>query len=329
MGRKKIVSDEEIIKLFNIGLEYKEIAESLNISIWTVVKRLKNLNLKRNVKRYQDVSVFNKYTPESCYWAGFLAADGTAGKYSIQCELCLSDKPHLKKLKLFLNSNANIKERELVSFDKKIKSCYIIFYSIELANILKKNFNIVSNKSMILQPPKLPNNMIRHFIRGYFDGDGSIGWHKYNNTPRIFCCSGSEKMINWIYQNIKTNLKVGDPKISRRKKNLYAFSFMGKQSLNICKWLYKDSTIHLDRKYRRFLKYSSLVNYQNKEKLHIKQQKEKEYKFLELLYLFGMSIKDISIITNKTYGYVRYHINKRSIKLNKANGLYGQKNHRT
>ena len=32
----------------------------------------------------------------------------------------------------------------------------------------------VKQKSLILQPPKnIPDDLIRHFIRGFFDGDGS------------------------------------------------------------------------------------------------------------------------------------------------------------
>jgi intein/homing endonuclease len=36
---------------------------------------------------------------------------------------------------------------------------------------------MVPNKSLVLKFPDIPKEMYRHFIRGYFDGDGSLCLH--------------------------------------------------------------------------------------------------------------------------------------------------------
>ena len=45
------------------------------------------------------------------------------------------------------------------------------------------NLGIVSNKSLTLQFPKnIPNSLIKHYLRGYFDGDGSISTNGTNRN---------------------------------------------------------------------------------------------------------------------------------------------------
>ena len=57
------------------------------------------------------------------------------------------------------------------------------------------NLGCIPNKSLILLPPKLKDEFISHFIRGYFDGDGSIG--KYKNRYKITFL-GTNDLLLWI-----------------------------------------------------------------------------------------------------------------------------------
>ena len=64
--------------------------------------------------------------------------------------------------------------------------------SIEFVNDLIK-LGAIPNKSLILKFPtdeQVPSYLLNHFIRGYFDGDGSISY--------------SEKRNRWIFQIIGT-----------------------------------------------------------------------------------------------------------------------------
>lgn len=168
MGRRKIVSDEVVLKVVGQYPTLKAAAAALGISYWTVLDRLKRRGISTRTKRYLDPDKFASYTRGSCYWAGFLAADGTVHKsmYQVAVELARKDKGHLEKLRDFLNSNADIGQRER----KDMQYVSITFNSKQLAEILRDTFNIVPRKSLILMPPEnMPQKFISHFIRGYFD----------------------------------------------------------------------------------------------------------------------------------------------------------------
>lgn len=265
-GRKGFdLNYKQISEEFLDGQTLLSLADKYNVSQWTLLDRFKKLGIRKTTKRFLNEHSFCGFNQESCYWAGFLAADGwICNNYQLCIELSIIDKNHLEKLKLFLQSNAEIMERERACFNKLHNFCSVRFSSVKLVSDLKENFNIISNKSLILVPPdKMPQNLIRHFIRGYIDGDGSIGWHKYNNKPRLSVCSGSKLLLEWIQNSIKNNVKTGSPKISQRKNtNTYMLEYMGKQVSSILEWIYYDSITYLDRKYNLYGEYKSYVSSQ-------------------------------------------------------------------
>jgi len=256
VGRKKIdLNYEEIGQEYLLGNDLISLGKKYKVSQWTLLDRFKELGVRKTTKRTLNKKAFSIFTSQSCYWAGFIAADGWVNKvYRLGVELSFKDKDHLIKLGLFLQSNAEIKSRSRKNFGKIQDYCYVCFNSSELVKDLETNFNIITNKSLIYQFPELPTDMIRHFIRGYIDGDGSIGWHKHNNKPRLNICSGSKKLLEWIFKQFQTNMEnIGNPSIIKRKNsNLYTIEFMGLQVITILDWIYKDTDIYLDRKYLKF-----------------------------------------------------------------------------
>ena len=61
-------------------------------------------------------------------------------------------------------------------------------------------FNIIPRKSLVAKPPEtLSTDQIRHFIRGYFDGDGSVilGNGSRNKYITISFC-GSKDMMEYV-----------------------------------------------------------------------------------------------------------------------------------
>jgi hypothetical protein len=236
------------------GSGLKSLASKYNVSQWTLLARFKKIGIRKTTKRYLDEDTFSKYTKESCYWAGFLAADGWVSQRRLGCELSAKDENHLYKLRTFLKSNAEITRRTRESYGKSFNYCSIHISSVKLVKDLDINFNIVPNKSLVYcHPDNLPGEFIRDFIRGYIDGDGSIGWHKYNKVFRLSVCSGSLELITWIKDNILNNITFrANPTITKREgANLYVVGFLGKYVNEITDWLYSGScnNIRLDRKF--------------------------------------------------------------------------------
>jgi DNA-binding transcriptional regulator WhiA len=102
----------------------------------------------------------------------------------------------------------------------------------------------------------------RHFIRGYFDGDGSIGsckrkdracldyWFSITST-NTFCEAISAIMISGI--GFPGLLKRTHPK---SKTNTITTTLYLRGSKKICRfldWLYADATIFLPRKHQKYV----------------------------------------------------------------------------
>lgn len=260
------MNEEKIKELYLNGMEIKNIAKLFNSNCRKIRRVLKKLDVKivRKVKNL-DHNFFESFTPESCYWAGFVAADGCVSDKRLFITLWKNDIHHIELFRENTKSNAKIAESVNIQKSGKItESCGIALYSSKIVKDLFVNFNVVRNKSKIIEPPlKIPENLIKHYIRGYFDGDGSISWHKHNDTPRIEFATGSKKLIEWIKITLENNIKIGRPKILIDKRwGIFKLDYMGKQILKIMEWLYEGSNekIRLKRKYDRYVDYRQKVN---------------------------------------------------------------------
>lgn len=111
-------------------------------------------------------------------------------------------------------------------------------------------------KSLTLQFPDvnmfLNKKLIRHFIRGYFDGDGCISFADKTHTRPCISVLGTEDMCNKIMQYTLNNNAKLQPN-SRSNPAIKVYSAVGFLSLAFMYILYYNSNIYLDRKYQRFL----------------------------------------------------------------------------
>ena len=114
-------------------------------------------------------------TEEKAYWLGFIMADGCvykgsdASSYRLQINLKGSDKEHLDKLQKSINSSYKIQEKKVKNSDV----CLLKVNSTKMCQDLMA-LNVTPRKSMLCQMPSLEEHLEKHFIRGYFDGDGCL-----------------------------------------------------------------------------------------------------------------------------------------------------------
>jgi hypothetical protein len=124
----------------------------------------------------------------------------------------------------------------------------VVYYSL-------KDKGVVPNKSKISKLNVfefVPNKLINHFIRGWFDGDGSIIIHKKNLTSSINM-AGTYGNLNEIQKIFLENVKCLNPTKIYKDKSIFSLKWGGNnQVINIRKWLYKDANIFMDRKKRKF-----------------------------------------------------------------------------
>lgn len=219
----------------------------------SIYKRAQKLNLKGNpslaARRYEvDRTFFSSESLLSCYWAGFIAADGNIGKgNSVRITLARKDRNHLEVFKNDVGYSGPIKDRVSRPTNKrptrpvKPYSCVVIWGVAEWVDVLYRRYNITPRKSLTLQPPtslRLWDALA--FITGYIDGDGSIHWSP-NHGGKIFRLKivGTRRVLRWIYNTFKNLI----PRQQWRKvkigltNNYPSLTFGGQRAIRICQIL--------------------------------------------------------------------------------------------
>lgn len=265
-------TDENLVisKIKN-GLDAKQIVQETNLKLSKVyyIAKKYNLHFVRKHKYYIDESIFNTIdSEEKAYWLGFLYADGYISKDKSLITLALSskDREHLIKFANFLKTNSPIKDYKVKGNKGTLaKESYNASAINIYSNIIKNDLitlGCVNKKSLILTFPKeklIPKEFIRHFIRGYFDGDGSVfishehHWRHQTLTDVIhWRFIGTLNMLENIKKQI--NIPIGViSKVKKASENTYELAYKRtKWAQTFYNYLYKDSTIYLDRKRQIF-----------------------------------------------------------------------------
>jgi len=205
------------------------------------------IGLNRSIrKRYYDTdeNFFKKWTNESSYALGWMFSDGNVAKdrRTFGFHLHKKDIKILKILKELMNSKHKIflygNAAEFRIHSKKMCGDLI-----SLGCMPNKTFKIKF-------PKKLPKKYLNHFIRGYFDGDGSISFN-YPNAIKIKIV-GNKQFIEGFRKKVVEMIKTNMPKMKKMGK-IWQIEFYGDNARKFCSWIYKDcDNLFLERKYKRF-----------------------------------------------------------------------------
>ena len=260
---------EEIIQLYNKGFSLSTIAKLKNTSRNTISEHLKKCGIKVINKHNQakfDEHIFDTIdTEEKAYWLGFIYADGYIAntknkkkkKYIFELSLSEKDVNHLYKFNTFMKYEGdNVKIGNVKCGKNIFKRCRWSVGNKHLWNMLN-NLGCVPNKSLLLKFPNISifrnKSLIRHFIRGYFDGDGCFSRHvcKKIISPYISIL-GTEQFLKGIVSNLPMKFKYvlrNNSKDQNITKSLHTYKLYLEQFIN---YMYKDATIYLDRKYKLY-----------------------------------------------------------------------------
>lgn len=264
---------EEIVNKFvKDKISIKNLANTYHVSESCIARIIKKNNViltgEKPRKYTFNQSFFEKInTEEKAYFLGFLYADGynRHNGAAIVIQIQEGDRhildEFIKKIQftgnlLFLEKR-NEKHQNMVRLELNSR---------KMSDDLN-SLGCVQRKSLILQFPnnkQVPNNLIRHFIRGYFDGDGSISINRGGNNQyrRLAISITSSKFFCDSLNNIIVNKFKVKPKYDNYVNPSTKTLVIGgtRQAIHILNWLYKDSNIKLNRKYNKFIDFLSLCN---------------------------------------------------------------------
>ena len=215
-------------------------------------KKIEMNNYDHNLK------IDNNYS----YMIGLFQTDGSMyetlrnrGKFSLS--LSVKDEDIIYKLKKLIPYNSNISKRFKKTHFKRGDKIYEYnneIISFTVSNKYFRNFLITCNipygkKSKFINPPiNLENFSKIDYIRGLFDGDGSLGFTK-QGFPYIGFVTESEKIKDYLlifFSEITSNVQKN---VSRNKRdNIYNILIYKEDAVKFCKMIYYNNCLSINRK---------------------------------------------------------------------------------
>ena len=257
----------ELFKLFETG-EYtgKQLSELFPISSVAINNLLRRNGYKSKPqselqRKYPIVEDFfdKTDTEEKAYILGLLYADGCnqTERNSVIISLKEDDKEVLEKITLLIQPTKplryidNSKQRKIKGFENSKNS-----YEIRIANkhisqrLVELGCGKTKTHNLIFPTEEqVPNHLIRHFVRGYFDGDGSVSNGKTPKVDIIGTMCFLESLQDILFVQLSLNRTLLNQRQKERDNSIRSLQIGGnKQCIKFRDWLYEDATIFLKRK---------------------------------------------------------------------------------
>lgn len=262
---KEFLEQVYIRDLMNI----EQVARKVGTSPHTVSTYIHRHGIPLHAKRitlYPPVKISGFLQPDDwhAYWIGFIAADGTISDTQglrLQLAIAEEDKYLLENFAVGIHAQNPITICVNSGFAPN-NLAKIVIYGAPLVAALSQ-WGIVPRKSLNLQwADNLPDHLISAYIRGFFDGDGTV-YQRYRRVKETHqgwtetSCrfiSGSQQFLDRLRfelnkRDIKTNKTFQNHPgnafvlpLSGKKENLIAFANL----------IYHNQTICLERKQQVF-----------------------------------------------------------------------------
>ena len=196
-------------------------------------------------------------TEEKAYFLGFLYADGynNTDRSSVALSLKEDDKEILIRLNSLLQPTKPLgyykKNKLKRGFENSQNEYRLVIANKHISERLVE-LGCGKAKTHNLKFPteeQVPSHLIRHFVRGYFDGDGSVSGDK----QKQFSFVGTIDFLLPLQQILVKELNFSKTKLDQRHEDredsIRALRYCGiNQCITFRDWLYKDATIYLERK---------------------------------------------------------------------------------
>lgn len=208
-----------------------------------------------------------KWSHDLAYALGLLVTDGCLSKDGRHFDFTSKDKALVKIFAKCLGLKNKI-GKKISGFTGRKDYFHIQFGDI---NFYKwcLNFGLMPNKSKRLKSLRVPNKYFFDFLRGCFDGDGSIyaywdpRWHS-SYMFYIQFCSASYDFIKWLKKNIARLLGERGEIIDKGTSAVWHLRFAKKDSLLIFQKMFHAKNLpYLKRKFVKAIKIFKTENKHN------------------------------------------------------------------
>jgi intein/homing endonuclease len=279
MNRRRIVSDEllpEIIKYYLETKSMTEVSKKFDIKAPTLYYTLNKegvdltIDLKRNGERVRKFAIDPDYfeeinTRDKAYITGMLHSDGCITRTG-QVRIKLCDLELLEEI-----SSKIYKDRPLYNGGGKgrnKKNKLLVITQEKIYRDVQKHGCCLDKTYNLEFPTTIPNYLMGDYLRGFFDGDGSIYIYEKKSyrpaTVKIVATrKWAENLVKWLKQ-FDIDSAIYDDK--RHDNRITGFHVCNVPSLiKFYDLIYKDieDQIFLKRKFDRYSDYYKFKTQRN------------------------------------------------------------------
>ena len=216
---------------------------------------------KKEMNNYDHNLIIDK---NFSYLIGLFQTDGSMyqcgrnrGRFTIS--LSIKDEDIIYKIKNLIPYNSNINKRfKKTRFEKENGKIYEYNKEIiefRVSNLYFRNFLLTCNipygkKSKIIEPPLHLTGLSKiDYIRGLFDGDGSLGFTA-DEFPFVGFITQSEKIKDYLLDFISEITYKERKTVNRNKRdNLYNIMLSKEDAIKFCELVYYENCLSINRKY--------------------------------------------------------------------------------
>lgn len=243
---------------------YKEIADTLGLTESQVKHRIQrhlNITPSKRKKHYHNEAFFITDSADKYYILGLMCADGNLYNDNCKNKYKVSLSLHTQDISLLRNINKLICDTNIISERKTSKVAELVVYNEKIYKAIKSH-NINENKSLTMtEPTNIPDEYIKDFIRGYFDGNGSLSLSKQVNYEKLTIqFLGTTELLSWIMTQIYVELGIDFKNITSTKTKIKCLRYFTREARIILDWLYNDCNLKLERKYNKYINYRIKFN---------------------------------------------------------------------
>lgn len=289
--RKKIFFSEDdknkILEMYKNKNSMKKIAQAYNCSTTTISKLLNKMpdfvrtsqseymkdtkKERSQIRKYNiDLEYFNNIDDgNKAYILGLIASDGNISSRDSEVTISLLNTDNSEMILLQKISECMKYEKGITIYNSRKEFVNLKISCLEIKERLI-DIGITPNKTFNMSIEKIMSNIPicfhKDFVRGYFDGDGSISYYTRKKTGKIepnfnitMPTSNADDFIRYMnvpFDIFKSIDKRTDGKICQIRNGSRDFiKYM-------YEYLYKDSPhLFLERKKNKFEEYLTIINY--------------------------------------------------------------------
>jgi len=211
--------------------------------------RLELLHKRTRIGLSVQHNFFSTLNPVSAYYLGLIAADGNVFDNRLRLSLHEDDCSLVEKLRDLVSPLSAISFARRETKKGLKRSAGVCIVSTKIVSDLRR-YGIVPRKTHILRWPRaLPKKLIKYFILGYFDGDGSLSYCKRDKS-NVWSLAGTRKFLTSVKHIIQSEIGVSaNGPYARKDCDTCSIVVYKKVDIDIVDmWLHSTPSIGLARK---------------------------------------------------------------------------------